>query len=73
MPNWLLAGGEVVTGASLLVGVSFLVAILRPPQGALQERAVVSFPAAWIIVGLTLTAAYACSIALVLVGLGILR
>lgn len=73
MPTWLVAGGEVATGVALFVSLSILIAVLRPANGSLQERRIISFPAAWIVVGLLLTAAFATSIALILVGLGILR
>jgi hypothetical protein len=73
MPSWLLAGGEIVTGLALFAGLSFLVAVLRPPSGTLQERRVVRFPGAWIIVGLALTFAFGSSFALIAVGLGILH
>jgi hypothetical protein len=73
MPSWLLAGGEITLGLAMFVGLSLLVAFLRPANGALQERAVVSFPAAWIVVGLALTMGFSVSVAFVLVGFGILR
>ena len=71
--NWLLAGGEIVAGLALLAGLVAVIALLRPPRGTLQERLVVSFPGAWIAIGLPLTFAFGASIALVAVGLGILR
>ena len=71
--NWLVAGGEVVGGLALLVGLVVVVALLRPPRGTLQERAVVSFPGAWIAIGLPLTFAFGASVALIAVGIGILR
>jgi hypothetical protein len=70
--SWLVGGSEVALGIALFVGLSFLVAVLRP-RGTLQERRIVSFPGAWIVVGLPLTAGFAVAIALVAVGLGILR
>jgi hypothetical protein len=71
--NWLLAGGEIVAGVGLFVGLMTLVFLLRPPRGSLQERAIVRFPGAWIVVGLSLTFAFGFSIALVALGLGILQ
>jgi hypothetical protein len=71
--NWLLAGGEIVAGVGLFVGLMTLVFFLRPPRGSLQERAIVRFPGAWIVVGLSLTFAFGFSIALVALGLGILQ
>ena len=73
MRSWLLAGGEVVTGAVLFVGLVLLVAVLRPPIGTLQERRILRFPGAWMIVGLALTGAFCTSFALVAVGLRILH
>lgn len=71
--NWLLAGSEIVAGLALLVGLVVMVALLRPPRGTLQERIIVSFPGAWIIVGLPLTFAFGASLALIALGTGILR
>ena len=71
--NWLLAGGEIVAGLALLAGLVAVIALLRPPRGTLQERLVVSFPGAWIAIGLPLTFAFGASMALIAVGLGILR
>lgn len=71
--NWLLAGGEVAAGLALLVGLVVAIALLRPPRGTLQEKVVVSFPGAWIVVGLPLTFAFGASVALIAVGTGILR
>jgi hypothetical protein len=71
--NWLLAGGEVVAGLVLLVGLVVAIAVLRPPRGALQERVLVSFPGAWIVVGLPLTFAFGTAVALIAVGTGVLR
>jgi hypothetical protein len=70
--NWLIGGGEVALGVALLVGLAFLVAVLRP-KDTLQERRIVSFPGAWIVVGLPLTAGFATAIALILVGTGLLH
>ena len=71
--GWLVGGSEVALGCVLLVGLSFLVLALRPPSGTLEERRIVSFPGAWIVVGLPLTAVFATAIALIAVGLGVLR
>jgi hypothetical protein len=68
----LIQGSEIVAGVGLLALLVFLVRLLRPPAGALQERAIVRFPGAWIIVGLALTFAFGTSIALIAVGLGVL-
>ena len=71
--NWLVGGSEIVLGVALLVGLVFVVLVLRPPRGALQEIRIISFPGAWIIVGLPLTFAIGASVALIAVGIGILR
>ena len=71
--NWLLAGGEVVAGLALLVGLVVAIAVLRPPRGTLQERVLVSFPGAWIVVGLPLTFAFGTAVALIAVGTGVLH
>lgn len=71
--DWLVGGGEIVLGVALFVGLAFVVSVLRPPRGALQERLIVRFPGAWIIVGLPLTFAFGASIALMAIGTGILR
>jgi hypothetical protein len=71
--DWLLAGGEIGAGIALFVGLVALVFFLRPPRGSLQERAIFSFPGAWIVVGLPLTFAFGLSVALVALGLGLLR
>jgi hypothetical protein len=69
----LLHGGEIVAGLALLVGLVILIRLLRPPQGTLQERLIVRFPGAWIIVGLPLTFTFGVAIALIAVGAGVLR
>ena len=69
----LLHGGEVVAGLALFVGFVFVIALLRPPRGTLQERLIVRFPGAWIIVGLPMTFVFGLAIALVAVGTGVLR
>ena len=71
--GWLVGGGEIILGVVILVGLGFLVAVLRPPGGTLEPRRIVSFPGAWIIVGLPLTYAFGTAIALIAVGTGILR
>ena len=71
--NWLVSGGEIVFGVALFVGLVFVITVLRPPRGVLQERLIVRFPGAWIIVGLPLTFVFGLSMALVAVGTGILR
>jgi hypothetical protein len=70
--QWLVQGGEIVAGVGLFALLIFVIILLRPPAGTLQERAIVRFPGAWIIVGLALTFAFGTSIALIAVGLGIL-
>ena len=70
--QWLIQGGEIVAGVGLFAVLAFVVMLLRPPAGTLQERAIVRFPGAWIIVGLALTFAFGFSFALVAVGLGVL-
>ena len=69
----LLHGSEIVAGLALLVGLVVVIALLRPPRGTLQERAIVRFPGAWIVVGLPLTFVFGGAIALIAVGTGILR
>jgi hypothetical protein len=71
--NWLISGGEVVAGVALFVGMVFLFAFLRPPRGTLQERHILRFPGAWILVGLPLTFAFGLSLALIAIGSGVLR
>jgi hypothetical protein len=66
--QWLLSGGEIATGIALFVGLVVLITLLRPPKDTLQERAIVSFPLAWIIVGLPLTFAFGLSVALIAIG-----
>jgi hypothetical protein len=70
--QWLIQGGEIVAGVGLFALLVFVVMLLRPPAGSLEERAIVRFPGAWIIVGLALTFAFGTSFALIAVGLGIL-
>ena len=56
----------------LLAGAIVLITLLRP-RGGLQERLIVRFPGAWIIVGLPLTFAIGLSVALISIGTGLLR
>jgi hypothetical protein len=67
--QWLLGGGEVIAGVGLFVGLVILYRLLRPPKGMIQERAIVSFPLAWILVGLPFTIAIATSVALIAIGM----
>jgi len=71
--NWFVGGSEIALGIALFVGLVFLVAVLRPPRGTLDARRGVSFPGAWIVVGLPLTFAFGASMALIALGTGILR
>jgi hypothetical protein len=73
--NWntLVHGSEVVAGVALFVGLVVLIWSLSPPAGQLQERRIVSFPGAWIIVGLPLTFGFGISVALVAVGLSLIK
>jgi hypothetical protein len=41
-----------------------IVMLLRPPTGQMQERLIVRFPGAWIIVGLPLTLSFGASVLL---------
>lgn len=68
----LIAGGEITLGVALFIGLTLLWSGLRP-RGTLEAKPVIDFPAAWIIVGLLLTCGFAGSIALILLGLGVLR
>jgi len=70
--NWLVAGSEILAGILLFGGTVGLIMLLRP-SGGLQERLIVRFPGAWIIVGLLLTCSIAASISLLAIGTGILR
>jgi hypothetical protein len=70
--NGLIGGSEVLAGVSLLVATVVVVLFLRPREG-LQERAIMRFPGAWIVVGLPLTFLVGTSIALIAVGTGVLR
>ena len=70
--NWLVAGSEILAGLILFAGAIALVMFLRPREG-LQERLIVSFPGAWIVVGLPLTCLFGISIALLAIGFGVLH
>jgi hypothetical protein len=71
--KWLMSGGEITLGVGLFVGLVCLVAALRPPTGTLEPRRIISFPGAWIIVGLPLTFAFGVSVALFVIGVSSLR
>jgi hypothetical protein len=71
--NWLIGGSEIVVGAGLFLGLVLLIASLRPPRGTMQERLIVSFPGAWIIVGLPITFAFGLSVALIVLGVLAMR
>lgn len=58
-------------GAALVATGALLVILLRPRNG--QERLVVRWPGAWIVVGLLLTCWIGSGVALLAVGAGILR
>jgi hypothetical protein len=70
--NGLIGATEIVAGVALLVVTSAVIMLLRPRDG-LQERLIVRFPGAWIVVGLPLTFLIGTSIALIAVGTGLLR
>ena len=70
--DWLVAGSEIVAGLLLLIGTAAVIWLLRP-QGTLQEKLIVRFPGAWIVVGLSLTVLIGTSVALIAVGVGILQ
>jgi hypothetical protein len=70
--NWLVRGSEIIAGGALLASTVVMIVLLRPPAGQLQERLIVRFPGAWIIVGLPLTAMIATGVALIMIGTGIL-
>ncbi len=69
--NWLIGGSEVLVGVLLLAGAVTTIWLLRPD--GLQEKRIVRFPGAWIVVGLPLTFWVGASIALILVGSGLLH
>jgi hypothetical protein len=66
--SWFLSAGEITTGMVLFAALVIAISLLRPPAGELQERLIVRFPGAWIIVGLPLTFAFGASVALIAVG-----
>ena len=70
--NWLIGAGEATAGVVILSATAIAIALLRPGQG-LQERTIVSFPGAWIVVGLLLTFSFGTSVALIALGTGLLR
>ena len=67
--NWLVRGSEVIAGVALLASTVVIIVLLRPPAGQLQERLIVRFPGAWIVVGLPLTCMIATGIALITIGI----
>jgi hypothetical protein len=71
--DWLVGGSEVLLGVALLAATVTVIALLRPPAGQLQERFIVRFPGAWIVVGLPLTFVFGTGVALIAVGTGILH
>ncbi len=71
--NWLVVGSELIAGGALFASAVVMIVLLRPPAGQLQERLILRFPGAWIVVGLTLTFMIGTGIALITVGTGILR
>jgi hypothetical protein len=70
--NWLIGGSEILLGVGLLAAGVATIVVLRPREG-LQERLIVRFPGAWIAVGLPLTFLIGTSVALIAVGVGVLR
>jgi hypothetical protein len=70
--NWLIGGSEVVSGIALLVATGAAIGFLRP-RNSLQERLIVRFPGAWIVVGLSMTILIATSVALIAIGASDLR
>jgi hypothetical protein len=67
--DWLMSGGEITMGIALFLGLVFLVAVLRPRPGTLDPRAIVRFPAAHIVVGLSRTVGFAFAVALIAIGI----
>jgi hypothetical protein len=65
--NWLISGGEITLGVALFVGLVLLVSILRP-RGAMEPKRIVSFPGAWILVGLPITFGFGLAVALIAIG-----
>ena len=70
--NWLIGGSEILLGVALLAAAVAAIVVLRPREG-LQERFIVRFPGAWIAVGLPLTFLIGTSVALIAIGVGVLR
>lgn len=62
---------RVLLGLCWLVANVLVIVLLRPNDG--REVAIVRFPGAWISVGLLLTTSFGASIALIAVGMGLLR
>jgi hypothetical protein len=58
-------------GAALLASGALLVFLLRPQDG--QERLVVRWPGAWIVVGLLLTFWIGSGVALMAAGMGLIQ
>ncbi len=52
----------LMVGIAWIVANLFLLMLLRAPAGARQERLIVRFPGAWIIVGLPLTLSFGASV-----------
>jgi hypothetical protein len=71
--SWLWAGGEIAAGIALFVATVAMIVLLRPPAGQHQERLIVRFPGAWVIVGLPLTFSFGLSVALIAIGTLTLR
>jgi hypothetical protein len=65
--NWLISGGEITLGVALFVGLVLLVSILRP-RGTMEPKRIVSFPGAWILVGLPITFGFGLAVALIAIG-----
>jgi hypothetical protein len=70
--DWLVSGSEIFVGVALFAAVVAAIVLLRPREG-LQEKLIVRFPGAWIVVGLPLTFLIGTSVALIAVGTGMLR
>jgi hypothetical protein len=71
--EWFLAGGELVVGLALFIGLFVVISFLRPPPGQMLERGIVRFPGAPQIVGLGLTLSFGVAVALIAVGIAGLR
>ena len=59
---------QLLLGAGLLAVSVALVLVLRPSSG--QERLIVRFPGAWIVVGLLLTSSIGTAVALIVTSVG---